>query len=102
MMRISKSIFENTSTLKLSGSFIFQEHRNFTDSYKSLLEGSKINTIAVDLSEIDYLDSAALGMLLLLKETAAAKKVGVTLVRPTGNVKKIIEIANFNKLFQIL
>ena len=101
MMRISKTVFENTATLKLSGSFIFQEHRNFTDSYKSLLEGTRINAIAVDLSEIDYLDSAALGMLLLLKETAESKKVVVTLLRPTGNVKKIIEIANFNKIFHI-
>lgn len=101
MMRISRFIQDKNATLKLSGNFVFDTYRDFTDQYASLLNESKVSSITIDLSEVEYLDSSALGMLLILKERAAEKHVSVTLKRPCGNVKQILEVASFGKLFHI-
>jgi len=64
-----------------------------------VLKTPNVQSLDIDLSHVDYLDSSALGMLLLLKERAAAKNIALALVGCTGTVKQILEIANFSKLF---
>jgi anti-anti-sigma regulatory factor len=48
------------------------------------------------------MDSAALGMLLLLLEKAGNEKERVRLINPNNTTQKILEIANFNILFDIV
>jgi HptB-dependent secretion and biofilm anti anti-sigma factor len=55
----------------------------------------------VDFGRVDYLDSSALGMLLLLREKAEAAGKKVSLANLSGTVKQVLEIANFGKLFTI-
>lgn len=55
----------------------------------------------LDLSGVDYLDSSALGMLILLRERAHSTGKKVILSGPNAAVRGILEIANFNKLFTI-
>ena len=47
------------------------------------------------------MDSSALGMLLLSRENAATERKTVVLVRPAENVRQVLEVANFHKLFTI-
>lgn len=86
-------------TIKIDGRFDFSQHQAF----RAALEVPKghIKTFVVDLSRSDYMDSAALGMLLLLLEKAEGNRERVKLVNPNPNVKKILEIANFDKLFTL-
>lgn len=60
-------------------------------------ESSQIN---VDLSEADYIDSSALGMLLVLREKVG-EAANILLIAPTPDVARILSIANFDKLFSI-
>lgn len=55
--------------------------------------------IEIDLENVDYLDSSALGMLLLLREKARALDKVVTLNRCHGLALKVLNVANFDKLF---
>jgi anti-anti-sigma factor len=55
----------------------------------------------VDLSGTDYLDSSALGMLLLLREHAGGEGSKIDIVNSSPDVKKILDVANFGKLFEI-
>lgn len=50
---------------------------------------------------VDYLDSSALGMLLMLRDKLGGANKEVALVGVRGNVKQVLDIANFAKLFQI-
>lgn len=57
--------------------------------------------VVVDLSELDYMDSAGLGFMLILLKMAEEKKASVTLAGPRGEVKEQLELARFNLLFPI-
>ena len=53
------------------------------------------------MSKVDYLDSAALGMLMLLHERAKEANKLVTLLNASGVASQVMEIANFSKIFNI-
>lgn len=93
---------DNKATIRLSGRFDFNDHRVFKSTYVQILQQDKITTLEVDLGDVNYIDSSALGMLLLLREQALAAGKTVALVRPNKTVQQILEIANFGKLFNIL
>jgi anti-anti-sigma factor len=57
--------------------------------------------VDVDLGEVAYLDSSALGMLLMLRDKAKSAGREVRLVNARGSVRQVLEIANFGKLFAI-
>ena len=57
--------------------------------------------ITIHFGEVDYLDSSALGMLLLLREKAEGTGKSVILAGLHGTVKQVLDIANFGKLFSI-
>lgn len=92
---------DSLATLRPVGRFDFGSYRQFRDTYEPALEDPKISAIVVDLSDVQYIDSAALGVLLLLRDKATAAGKKVSLANPKGTVKEVLEIANFSKLFQI-
>ena len=89
------------AVVKLAGRFDFNTHRDFRSAYEQLIGDTEIRSVTVDFSGVDYLDSSALGMLLMLRDKlgGAGKEVALTGVR--GNVKQVLDIANFSKLFNI-
>jgi HptB-dependent secretion and biofilm anti anti-sigma factor len=95
LMDVDKAI------VKLVGRFDFNTHRDFRSAYEPLVADAAVRSVTVDFSSVDYLDSSALGMLLMLRDrfSGANKEVALSGVR--GNVKQVLDIANFNKLFQI-
>ena len=48
-----------------------------------------------------YLDSSALGMLLLLRDHAGGDTANIKIVNCNPDVKKILTISNFEQLFSI-
>lgn len=91
----------NKAIIKLTGRFDFNTHREFRSAYENVVSDAQVHDIEVDFGSVDYLDSSALGMLLMLRDKASGtgKEVGLANVR--GNVKQVLDIANFGKLFKI-
>jgi anti-anti-sigma factor len=89
------------ATLKLNGRFDFNTHRDFRAAYEPLLADSAIKAVTVDFAGVDYLDSSALGMLLMLRDKMSGVNKDVSLTGVQGNVKQVLDIANFGKLFRI-
>jgi HptB-dependent secretion and biofilm anti anti-sigma factor len=100
-MNTDQSTATSTAVIRLSGRFDFSRHREFKTSYEAALKQSDLRGIDVDLAAVDYLDSSALGMLLLLKERADARALPVSLLNCTGNVREILDVANFGTLFSL-
>ncbi len=92
---------DNKATIRLSGRFDFNDHRLFKSTYTQILQQDRISVLEVDLGEVIYIDSSALGMLLLLREHAQTAGKSVDLIRPNKTVQQILDIANFGKLFKI-
>jgi len=85
-------------TITITGRFDFNDHTAFRDAYRDAPGSSKF---VVDMSSTDYMDSSALGMLLLLREHAGGDKAKIAIGGCKPEIKKILTIANFQKLFEI-
>ncbi|MFC4161683.1 STAS domain-containing protein [Chitinimonas lacunae] len=100
-MTASVQIDGSTGRLMLSGQFDFSAHRDFRQACDEVLAADQVNEVLVDFQHVDYLDSSALGMLLLLKEKAAAAGKSLALVNCRDTVRQVLEIACFGKIFTI-
>lgn len=88
-----------TATMKINGRFDFSLHNDFRKAYKDVnLNGGHY---VVDLSATEYLDSSALGMLLLLKEHSESQNCSVKLTGFGDEIKEILTIASFDKIFTL-
>ena len=87
--------------IRLNGRFDFSAHRTFWDSFAPSLDNKEVREVEIDLGSVDYLDSSALGMLLMLREKAQAANKTVALANCRGSVRQVLDIANFAKLFSI-
>jgi len=99
------SIESNTSsdgkelTISIEGRFDFSAHQEFRDSYEKVEVEPK--DYVVDMNATTYLDSSALGMLLLLRDHAGGDNSSIKIVNCNTDVKKILTISNFEQLFTI-
>ena len=100
-MGISTKIVDHTAMINMTGRFDFNVQRNFKEEYDPQLHNAAVSAIEVNLAGVDYLDSSALGMLLMLRERAATAGKSLKLCKPGVSVAQILEIANFAKLFTI-
>lgn len=100
-MEASVTVSSSVATIDVIGRFDFSAHRSFKEAYDPLLANREIATIDINLSSVDYMDSSALGMLLMLRERAQGAGKTVVLSRPNHTVSQILDIANFSKLFTI-
>lgn len=89
------------STIVLPAKFDFSYHKNFTDQYAKALEVDTTSPLELDFSSVEYIDSAALGMMVLLKKKAEAKNREVHIVNAYGAALDVLNIANFKNLFVI-
>ncbi len=90
------------TTIGLVGRFDFNTHRDFRGAYEPLIADATCKAVTIDFSRVDYLDSSALGMLLMLRDKMGGAGKEVVLCGVQGNVKQVLEIANFSKLFRIV
>jgi len=88
-------------TIRLEGRFDFSTHRDFRAAVEKASQEATGNLILIDLGGVDYLDSSALGMLLMLRDKVGVAKKSVSLTNCRGNVRQVLDIANFGKLFTI-
>lgn len=98
-MDVSVNKGEGCAVLKLGGRFDFNADREFREGVDRALQQQ--GRVDVDLGDVAYLDSSALGMLLMLRDKAKSASREVRLVNARGSVRQVLEIANFGKLFSI-
>ena len=82
--------------IRVRGVFDFSVHEAFRQALESL---NGATSCIVDLSDAKALDSSALGMLLVLRDRLGgdAARVRITGARP--EIRRILEISRFDKLF---
>ncbi len=87
------------ATIEVTGRFDFGCHQDFKNAYSQFdTRGARIT---VDLSGTDYMDSAALGMLLVLRERAGGDEADITLKGCSTDIQKILDVSRFEELFHI-
>ena len=101
-MQITMRADGKQAVVRLSGRFEFSAHREFREVMDTALQNKDLETVTVDLADVDYIDSSALGMLLMLREKANQATTGLALANPRGIVKQALDIAHFERLFSIV
>ncbi len=86
--------------INISGRFDYKVSQEFRDTYRQV-PGQEGVAYYVNLSDASYMDSSALGMLLLLREHAKCRGGAVFIERPSEQVDSILKVANFEQLFTI-
>lgn len=86
-------------TITIDGRFDFSAHQGFRDAYERITPVPE--KVIVNMAETNYLDSSALGMLLLLRDYAGGDSSNITLENCNEDIRKILAISNFEQLFKI-
>lgn len=84
----------------ISDQFDLSLHQEFGNIIKAAKERGDCRYI-IDMGAVKYMDSSALGMLLLLRDSVGRDKSNIEIIRCQSSVKDIFSIANFSKLFNI-
>lgn len=100
-MTTTTTIDNDLGIVRLDGHFSFDSHPEFRDAVAALLENSSIRLLHIDLGGVVFIDSAALRLLLVSRESAMARCKQISLINVEGAVKAVLDIANFQKLFDI-
>lgn len=98
-MSVQYTVNSGVLTIKIAGRFDFGVNQQMREATNQVV--TDLRQIVVDLSATEYLDSSALGMLLVLRDKFAADKNQIVISGARAEVKKILSIANFDKLFTL-
>jgi anti-anti-sigma factor len=101
-MAVKQNISKDGKIMHLSvtGRFDYKITKEFRDSYNKAARLKQV-TYFVNLNEASYIDSSALGILLLLRESAKYNGGKVIIEQPSKQVNQALKVANFEKLFTI-
>ena len=100
-MTITEEIHDQTATLKLEGGFTYTQRKLFQETIKNL-SSKNVEHIIIDLAQVAFLDSAALGLLMITHRQLLADKRKLSLAYPQATVRQIIELANLHKTIPLI
>ncbi|MBF0093980.1 MAG: STAS domain-containing protein [Alphaproteobacteria bacterium] len=86
--------------IQLTGRFTFADHEGFR-SVVQILEEPDASRVVFDLSGLEFVDSAGLGMFLIAREAAERRKLQLVLKGAVGQVKRMLDLGRFDALFTI-
>jgi len=100
MSTLTATKFEdkNEVIIEVHGTFDHLMHRDFRAAYR---DEDADTAYVLDLHKTEYMDSAALGMLLLLREHAGGEKANICIKGCRKNILKTLTVAQFDQLFSI-
>lgn len=99
-MEYTKVIKGDHCEVSMKGKFTFSDHKDFK-SVLSIFSDSSIKSLVLHFSAVEFVDSAALGILLLARDEAQKCAKELIITNPVGQVKKMFEISRFYDLFTI-
>ena len=100
-MAIQTNVNKQIGSVSIDGRFDFRLHREFKHAYMNLLDDPQVQEVEVDMRRMDFIDSAGLGMLMLLRERAGLANKSIVLAHPSKSVSELFWVANFDRLFVI-
>ncbi|HLN24547.1 MAG TPA: STAS domain-containing protein [Patescibacteria group bacterium] len=90
----------NVSEIAISGRLTFDVNLTFRRIVQAVAQGGG-RAVSIDLSRLEFIDSAGLGMLLLLREAAKDASAKLWLTQPCGQVQRLLSVSHFHRLIPI-
>ena len=100
-MEITTEQFKRVDVVKASGRIDSSTAPQLAEVLKQLTDGRRFR-IVFDMSEVEFLSSAGLRVLLDTQRTCRQYKRGdLVLATPAEGIKRTLELAGFNTLFNV-
>lgn len=101
-MNFRQEISANTLILRITGDLIGED--NGTQLIEAVNEAvsHKVVTCIVDISELRYINSSGIGVLITILTKFRNKGGEVYLMNPSDSVKKLLAITKLNAIFHIV
>lgn len=80
--------------IEIQGRFDFKSHQAWREMVEDLDVASNC---VVDMTHTSFIDSSALGMLLMLRDKTSTTRI----VGPNEDVRAVFEIARFDQVFEV-
>ncbi len=100
-MKITQEINNKKATLRLEGNFTYTQRKAFQEALKTICT-DQVEEVVIDLSQVAFLDSAALGLLMISHRQLEAERRKLSLAYPQPTVRQIIELANLHKTIPMI
>jgi HptB-dependent secretion and biofilm anti anti-sigma factor len=101
-MNISTHQSGGETIVALVGRFTFSAHATFRDVLVNHVEAMNSGgRVTFDLAGVEFVDSAALGMLLLAREAARRRSGTIAIRGASGQVRRMLDVSRFEALFTI-
>ncbi len=101
IMKSDSRIDHDKASIKAPQTFDFGSQGSFRKACADLLASDQIKIIEVDFDDVHFIDSTALGVLLLLRNNAEKKSQIVSIINCHEMVMDILKVANFHRIFSI-
>ncbi len=85
-------------TVEMAGRFDFSSRLRFKRVRAEVLAAPSVREVDLDFSRVTHIDSAALGMLLIMRDEVEAVRKRVRVCNSVGAVREILGLANLGRL----
>lgn len=89
------------AVLAIQGRFVFEMRSEFLEAMRRVISLPDCDDISVDLSATEYLDSSAIGMLLILRDRALEAGRQTRITGGSGNVRNVLTMCNIGQLIPL-
>lgn len=100
-MTISVQRDAGKARINLPERFDMSAQAIFRQAYAEVIGNGDVREIEVDFNAVAYIDSSALGSLLLLRQRAEQSAQRIVLSKCQPEVMRVLAIANFHRIFSI-
>jgi len=91
----------SVAVIAIDEDFNFETHKSFRNAVRESLElGAK--EIILEFKKVEYMDSTALGLLMVAKDTANEVDCKIKLKSVSGYARKILEMSQFDQKFELI
>jgi anti-anti-sigma factor len=100
-MDIPVQLEADKAKITLPHAFDIAAQGDFRQAYSGVLKNAAVKAIEIDFNAVGYIDSSALGSLLLLRQRAEDAVKNITFMHCQPEVMKTLTMANFHRIFDI-
>ena len=97
---IKSEIVDNRIHIILQGTIYVEDAKEMTEKLVALIESGQTRLL-IDLSQVEYIDSSGLGMLIRIQKIAFRNGGNVVLKGVQGLVRELFEMTRLTALFHI-
>ena len=101
-MNFTQEIQSNVLILRISGDLIGEDTGTKLVEAVNEAVSHKVLTCVIDISQLRYINSSGIGVLITLLTKFRNKGGEVYLMNPSDSVKKLLAITKLNAIFQVV